>query len=75
MICFKKQNNYLQCKDCRSVSLSGQNPGGEKSRTNAAESSSSAPVASSSQSLPCFWVPSLTPQSKPTLLKKPVSLL
>ncbi|KAF3845708.1 hypothetical protein F7725_002786 [Dissostichus mawsoni] len=47
------------------------NPGGEKSRTNAAESSSSAPVASSSQSLPCFWVPSLTPQSKPTLLKKP----
>ncbi|XP_033969587.1 nitric oxide synthase-interacting protein isoform X2 [Trematomus bernacchii] len=67
---FKTKENSIVSKPINPFT-SGQNPGGEKSRTNAAESSSSAPVASSSQSLPCFWVPSLTPQSKPTLLKKP----
>ncbi|KAI4785848.1 nitric oxide synthase-interacting protein [Pseudochaenichthys georgianus] len=67
---FKTKENSIVSKPINPFT-SGQNPGGEKSRTHAAESSSSAPVASSSQSLPCFWVPSLTPQSKPTLLKKP----
>jgi len=49
-------------------------PGAEASRPEggAAEPSSGS-VASCSQSLPSFWIPSLTPQSKPTLLKKPVS--
>uniref|UniRef100_A0A667ZEV4 Nitric oxide synthase-interacting protein n=1 Tax=Myripristis murdjan TaxID=586833 RepID=A0A667ZEV4_9TELE len=32
---------------------------------------SSAAPATSSQALPSFWIPSLTPEAKPTLLKKP----
>uniref|UniRef100_A0A669B5K8 Nitric oxide synthase-interacting protein n=1 Tax=Oreochromis niloticus TaxID=8128 RepID=A0A669B5K8_ORENI len=35
------------------------------------ELSSAATAASSSQSLPSFWIPSLTPEAKPTALKKP----
>lgn len=59
---------------------SGQSKGVEKVRTDSvrtdsssAESSTAGPAASSSQSLPSFWVPSLTPEAKPTLIKKPVS--
>ncbi|XP_077413426.1 nitric oxide synthase-interacting protein isoform X4 [Vanacampus margaritifer] len=46
---------------------------GEKVRTDSSSSASSSTgsVASSSQNLPSFWVPSLTPKAKPTLLKKP----
>lgn len=36
-----------------------------------AESAGEVSVAGSSKSLPSFWVPSLTPEAKPTLLKKP----
>ncbi|KAK7916016.1 hypothetical protein WMY93_011777 [Mugilogobius chulae] len=35
------------------------------------ESAGQVAVAGSSKSLPSFWVPSLTPEAKPTLLKKP----
>uniref|UniRef100_A0A673GZM2 Nitric oxide synthase-interacting protein n=1 Tax=Sinocyclocheilus rhinocerous TaxID=307959 RepID=A0A673GZM2_9TELE len=34
-------------------------------------SSSDTGVSSSSSALPSFWIPSLTPEAKPTLLKKP----
>ncbi|KAK5855625.1 hypothetical protein PBY51_007287 [Eleginops maclovinus] len=70
---FKTKENSIVSKPINPFT-SGQNPGAEKSRTDPAEpstSSTSAPAASSSQSLPSFWIPSLTPQSKPTLLKKP----
>lgn len=30
-------------------------------------------AATSSQTLPSFWIPSLTPEAKPTMLRKPVS--
>lgn len=36
-----------------------------------AEGTGDVSVAGSSKSLPSFWVPSLTPEAKPTLLKKP----
>lgn len=36
-----------------------------------AESSGEVNVAGSSKSLPSFWIPSLTPEAKPALLKKP----
>uniref|UniRef100_A0A4W6E1D6 Nitric oxide synthase-interacting protein n=1 Tax=Lates calcarifer TaxID=8187 RepID=A0A4W6E1D6_LATCA len=39
--------------------------------SSSAESSMAASASTSSQSLPSFWVPSLTPEAKPTLLKKP----
>uniref|UniRef100_A0A3Q3EAC0 Nitric oxide synthase-interacting protein n=1 Tax=Labrus bergylta TaxID=56723 RepID=A0A3Q3EAC0_9LABR len=39
--------------------------------TTAPSSSSTASTSSSSSSLPSFWIPSLTPEAKPTLIKKP----
>uniref|UniRef100_A0A8D3AWH1 Nitric oxide synthase-interacting protein n=1 Tax=Scophthalmus maximus TaxID=52904 RepID=A0A8D3AWH1_SCOMX len=36
-----------------------------------AESSAAPSASTSSQSLPSFWIPTLTPEAKPTLLKKP----
>ncbi|XP_056263241.1 nitric oxide synthase-interacting protein [Pseudoliparis swirei] len=70
---FKVQENSIVSKPINPFT-SGLIPGAEASRPEggAAEPSSGS-VASCSQSLPSFWIPSLTPQSKPTLLKKPVS--
>lgn len=42
---------------------------GEKNA--AADGSAESSTASSSKNLPSFWIPSLTPEAKPTLLKKP----
>ncbi|XP_042361557.1 nitric oxide synthase-interacting protein [Plectropomus leopardus] len=69
---FKSRENSIVSKPINPFT-SGQSKGGEKSRTDgsSAESSSSASASSSSQTLPSFWIPSLTPESKPTLLKKP----
>uniref|UniRef100_A0A3Q0SGT3 Nitric oxide synthase-interacting protein n=1 Tax=Amphilophus citrinellus TaxID=61819 RepID=A0A3Q0SGT3_AMPCI len=47
----------------------GSETGGTQSSPG--ESSSAGTPASSSQSLPSFWIPSLTPEAKPTTLKKP----
>uniref|UniRef100_A0A3P9MH11 Nitric oxide synthase-interacting protein n=1 Tax=Oryzias latipes TaxID=8090 RepID=A0A3P9MH11_ORYLA len=44
--------------------MSGQSKDGEAEEPSAA-------AASSSQTLPSFWIPSLTPEAKPTQLKKP----
>uniref|UniRef100_A0A8C6KW55 Nitric oxide synthase-interacting protein n=1 Tax=Nothobranchius furzeri TaxID=105023 RepID=A0A8C6KW55_NOTFU len=41
------------------------------SQSSTGESSTPGSASSSSQSLPSFWIPSLTPEAKPTLLKKP----
>ncbi|KAK9535874.1 hypothetical protein VZT92_008228 [Zoarces viviparus] len=69
---FKTRENSIVSKPINPFK-SGLNEGGVKGRTDSssAESSTAGPVASSSQSLPSFWIPSLTPVSKPTLLKKP----
>lgn len=40
-------------------------------KSSADGSSGESSIASSSKSLPSFWIPSLTPEAKPTLLKKP----
>lgn len=62
------------CK-IQQFSPSGQNKEREKGRTDgsSAESSTAGLAATSSQSLPSFWIPCLTPEAKPTVLKKPVS--
>ncbi|XP_053195275.1 nitric oxide synthase-interacting protein [Scomber japonicus] len=72
---FKTRENSIVSKPINPFT-SGQSKGSEKSRTDSssAESSSagsSSAVPSSSQSLPSFWIPSLTPEAKPTMLKKP----
>ncbi|KAG7222025.1 hypothetical protein INR49_028189 [Caranx melampygus] len=70
---FKTRENSIVSKPINPFT-SGQSKVGEKLRTDSssAEPSSSAAAAStSSQSLPSFWIPSLTPEAKPTLLKKP----
>nr|XP_029491177.1 nitric oxide synthase-interacting protein isoform X1 [Oncorhynchus nerka] len=44
---------------------------GTSASTSKADSSAPAAGTSSSQALPSFWIPSLTPEAKPTILKKP----
>lgn len=48
-------------------------PGGSVSSLTSSSSASVSTESTSSSSLPSFWIPSLTPEAKPTLLKKPVS--
>ncbi|CAB1341314.1 unnamed protein product [Coregonus sp. 'balchen'] len=48
-----------------------QSVAGASASTSKADSSAPAAGTSSSQSLPSFWIPSLTPEAKPTILKKP----
>uniref|UniRef100_A0A4W6DZ63 Nitric oxide synthase-interacting protein n=1 Tax=Lates calcarifer TaxID=8187 RepID=A0A4W6DZ63_LATCA len=69
---FKTRENSIVSKPINPFT-SGQSKGGEKGRidSSSAESSMAASASTSSQSLPSFWVPSLTPEAKPTLLKKP----
>nr|XP_020464022.1 nitric oxide synthase-interacting protein [Monopterus albus]XP_020464023.1 nitric oxide synthase-interacting protein [Monopterus albus]XP_020464024.1 nitric oxide synthase-interacting protein [Monopterus albus] len=69
---FKTRENSIVSKPINPFT-SGQNKGSERSRTDSSsvESSPAGSSASSSQSLPSFWIPSLTPEAKPTLLKKP----
>ncbi|XP_041634542.1 nitric oxide synthase-interacting protein isoform X1 [Cheilinus undulatus] len=75
---FKKRENSIVSKPINPFT-SGQTSGGEKSPTDSALSSSSSAFSSSasssssssSSSLPSFWIPSLTPEAKPTLIKKP----
>ncbi|XP_019743042.1 nitric oxide synthase-interacting protein [Hippocampus comes] len=69
---FKTRENSIVSKPINPF-ISGQSKVGEKIRTGGSSSASSSTdsVASSSQSLPSFWVPSLTPEAKPNLLKKP----
>ncbi|XP_059203918.1 nitric oxide synthase-interacting protein [Centropristis striata] len=69
---FKTRENSIVSKFINPFT-SGQGKGSEKARTDSgsAESSTAASASTSSQSLPSFWIPSLTPESKPTQLKKP----
>ncbi|XP_046893504.1 nitric oxide synthase-interacting protein isoform X2 [Hypomesus transpacificus] len=66
-------------KDGQTVRTDGQSSASISASSSMTDSSSSAPGSSSSsssapgstQSLPSFWIPMLTPEAKPTLLKKP----
>ncbi|XP_041858760.1 nitric oxide synthase-interacting protein [Melanotaenia boesemani] len=62
---FKTSENSIVSKPINPFT-SGQKDG-EASKSQ----SSSEPASTSSQNLPSFWIPSLTPEAKPTLLKKP----
>lgn len=42
------------------------------SQSGAGTSAGTSSKADAAASLPSFWIPSLTPEAKPTLLKKPV---
>ncbi|XP_068612788.1 nitric oxide synthase-interacting protein-like [Brachionichthys hirsutus] len=68
---FKKRENSIVSKPINPF-ISGTSTVSEKGRADgtSAESSSDS-HAGSSKSLPSFWIPSLTPESKPTLIKKP----
>ncbi|GAA6079363.1 nitric oxide synthase-interacting protein, partial [Tachysurus ichikawai] len=46
-------------------------PSGSVSSLSSSSSASVSTESTSSSSLPSFWIPSLTPEAKPTLLKKP----
>ncbi|XP_072225829.1 nitric oxide synthase-interacting protein [Leuresthes tenuis] len=69
---FKSSENSIVSKPINPFT-SGQNKDSETSRSqrSSGEPSTVASAATSSQSLPSFWIPSLTPEAKPTLLKKP----
>ncbi|AWP18296.1 putative nitric oxide synthase-interacting protein [Scophthalmus maximus] len=70
---FKTRENSIVSKPINPF-ISGQDNGGETGRTDGsstAESSAAPSASTSSQSLPSFWIPTLTPEAKPTLLKKP----
>ncbi|KAM9844182.1 nitric oxide synthase-interacting protein [Aulostomus maculatus] len=73
---FKTRENSIVSKPINPFT-SVQTKGDEKARTDssAAETSSVGSAASSSQSLPSFWIPSLTPEAKATLLKKPSKIV
>ncbi|XP_005811781.1 nitric oxide synthase-interacting protein [Xiphophorus maculatus] len=65
---FKTSENSIVSKPINPFT-SGQKK--ESEASSSGEASTASPAPSSSQSLPSFWIPSLTPESKPTLLKKP----
>ncbi|XP_056143300.1 nitric oxide synthase-interacting protein [Lampris incognitus] len=56
-----------QSKDGQSARAEGQNGTGASASSSTADTSAAGPT----QGLPSFWIPSLTPEAKPTLLKKP----
>ncbi|TSQ24023.1 Nitric oxide synthase-interacting protein [Bagarius yarrelli] len=49
----------------------GSSPSGSVMSLSSSSSASASTDSTSSSSLPSFWIPSLTPEAKPTLLKKP----
>ncbi|KAK2832729.1 hypothetical protein Q5P01_016618 [Channa striata] len=69
---FKTNENTIVSKPINPFT-SGQKKGSAKGPTDSssAESSIASSSATSSKNLPSFWIPSLTPEAKPTLLKKP----
>uniref|UniRef100_A0A8C1WF98 Nitric oxide synthase-interacting protein n=1 Tax=Cyprinus carpio TaxID=7962 RepID=A0A8C1WF98_CYPCA len=67
---FKQRENNIVSKPINPfTSEKSEDEGSQKSSSSA--SSSDTGASSSSSALPSFWIPSLTPEAKPTLLKKP----
>uniref|UniRef100_A0A3B4XB27 Nitric oxide synthase-interacting protein n=1 Tax=Seriola lalandi dorsalis TaxID=1841481 RepID=A0A3B4XB27_SERLL len=54
-----------------SSSSSSSSTSSSSTFSSSSSSSSATSASTSSQGLPSFWIPSLTPEAKPTLLKKP----
>ncbi|KAF3699515.1 Nitric oxide synthase-interacting protein E3 ubiquitin-protein ligase NOSIP [Channa argus] len=69
---FKTNENTIVSKPINPFT-NGLNKGSEKGPpdSSSAESSAASSSGTSSKSLPSFWIPSLTPEAKPTLIKKP----
>ncbi|CAG5898986.1 unnamed protein product [Menidia menidia] len=75
---FKSRENSIVSKPINPFT-SGQSKESEGSRAQsssgeappAGPASASTSTSTSTQSLPSFWIPSLTPEAKPTILKKP----
>ncbi|XP_054861191.1 nitric oxide synthase-interacting protein [Amphiprion ocellaris] len=69
---FKSRENSIVSKPINPFS-SGPGKECEKIQTqrSSEEPSTAGSASTSSQNLPSFWIPSLTPEAKPTLLKKP----
>lgn len=69
---FKSRENSIVSKPINPFT-SGPVKEGEKTRiqSSSGEPSTAASASTSSQNLPSFWIPTLTPEAKPTLLKKP----
>ncbi|XP_051570558.1 nitric oxide synthase-interacting protein-like isoform X3 [Myxocyprinus asiaticus] len=65
---FKQRENNIVSKPINPFTSDDGTP---KSSASSFTSEASAGESSSSSSLPSFWIPSLTPEAKPTLLKKP----
>ncbi|TRY59952.1 hypothetical protein DNTS_017610 [Danionella cerebrum] len=66
---FKQRENNIVSKPINPFT-SGQSKEEENQKASSSSSSKDAGESSSS-ALPSFWIPSLTPEAKPTLLKKP----
>ncbi|XP_056609883.1 nitric oxide synthase-interacting protein [Triplophysa dalaica] len=66
---FKERENNIVSKPINPFT-SGQSKD-EGNQASSSSSNSSAGEASTASALPSFWIPSLTPEAKPTLLKKP----
>ncbi|KAK2916369.1 hypothetical protein Q8A67_000743 [Cirrhinus molitorella] len=67
---FKQRENNIVSKPINPFT-SGKSKDGESQKASTSSSSSDTGESSSAPTLPSFWIPSLTPEAKPTLLKKP----
>ncbi|XP_051741471.1 nitric oxide synthase-interacting protein isoform X2 [Ctenopharyngodon idella] len=65
---FKQRENNIVSKPINPFT---SDDGRQNGSTSSSSSDTSAGESSSSSALPSFWIPSLTPEAKPTMLKKP----
>ncbi|XP_048061822.1 nitric oxide synthase-interacting protein isoform X2 [Megalobrama amblycephala] len=65
---FKQRENNIVSKPINPFT---SDDGSQNGSASSSSSDTSAGESSSSSALPSFWIPSLTPEAKPTMLKKP----
>ncbi|NP_001007435.1 nitric oxide synthase-interacting protein isoform X1 [Danio rerio] len=69
---FKQRENNIVSKPINPfTSGKSKDEGNQNGSTSSSSTDTSSGESSSSSALPSFWIPSLTPEAKPTLLKKP----
>ncbi|XP_048061815.1 nitric oxide synthase-interacting protein isoform X1 [Megalobrama amblycephala] len=69
---FKQRENNIVSKPINPfTSGKTKDDGSQNGSASSSSSDTSAGESSSSSALPSFWIPSLTPEAKPTMLKKP----
>lgn len=71
---FKTRENSIVSKPINPFT-SGQAKEGQTASASSSKADTAVAGSSSAQSLPSFWIPSLTPEAKPTLLKKPSKMV